>query len=90
MISDIIDVSVIVLPALAIGQGMECFSKEQYELYSNKLLASKDSIVMDYIEEFQGLPSVDIASFIYLIDKEIKFSYLLSSYKMREYLRKYV
>ena len=88
MISDIIDISAKILPLLAIGDGIGSLTKEQYEIYSNKLLAAKETIINQFFEEFSTLINVNQEGFTKLLTENPRFSNLLYSHMVRELLNK--
>ena len=63
MISDIIDISAKILPLLAIGDGIGSLTKEQYEIYSNKLLAAKETIINQFFDMIKIIEKIKILKF---------------------------
>ena len=89
MLNDIFDVSARMLPALAIGEGVNSLTKEQCDSYSELLLAGIPAAKNALNEEFVSCSSIGHQQFLKLTQENPKFIILLNSSEMREFLRRY-
>lgn len=86
MLSDIIEVAVKVIPAVAIGEGVNSVSKEEYQEQTERLYTGKEELEKELTAEFVMKNAVNREDFLKIMTKG-KFVKLLSSSQVREMLR---
>ena len=89
MVSEIVEVSARIIPAVAIGEGLQSFSKEELLLYTDRLESGRERVEKQMAEDFIAANAGSHEGFVKNMQGK-GLGRLLYSCKVREMLRKAV
>lgn len=86
MISSIIEISVRIVPMLAVGDGPDCLSLQEYENYITKLEINKENLVKKLLDDFKDQKQVNNEYFVSLVQKSKNLNRIMCTTLIRESL----
>lgn len=89
MVGEIIEVCAAILPVLAIGEGVNSFSKDECDTYTAKLLSGKEEAEKELFDEFKVLLKISHQEFIQMMQDNPKMNFLIKPTLVRQFLLKH-